>query len=511
MQRPINEETLAIVQNISSERRWCTKYSVPLEEDGNETQLFFGKMFYDLLVDSDAFLNIKQGESDPYDWTTGNGCGYSLTGSRYSYTNMAEESILVNASRDLYSFEEGAALGAIDARTLMSSTPRVGDYNVANPLQTVPVLQNLYPALTSAGVVERVKNCNRPGGPLEISIEDATQISLKFKNAFEINWAKGWDDPDSGEVQFVGFFDDIDTIGTTGRVLEELTLDNGRLTTISIIIIAVVSAVFLFSFDAISSQVGVCMVGVALVTICFFGAIGCGVLIGIKINVSIAWTLPFIILGLGVDDMYIVLLSFRNHGSVSKESFAKTMKEVLVPVTMTSFVNAAVFAVMNIVDIPVIYKTAQVALISIIFLWLSVILCFPAYCLLDIKRQEANRCDVLFCIKKQSTIRQNDTSKDSFLYTCYRCTLLGKGFIGTILRVFTLVCSFALLGIGVYGITQRKVGFGLQVSFHRILLINFVSSRKPHLQFPRTSSLQKRKHIRGPCKQLRLSLRGLSI
>jgi hypothetical protein len=30
-------------------------------------------------------------------------------------------------------------------------------------------------------------------------------------------------------------------------------------------------------------------------------------LTGIKINVTIAWTLPFIILGLGVDDMYIVL------------------------------------------------------------------------------------------------------------------------------------------------------------------------------------------------------------
>mmetsp|Transcript_5416 Transcript_5416/g.7833 ORF Transcript_5416/g.7833 Transcript_5416/m.7833 type:complete len:1444 (-) Transcript_5416:63-4394(-) len=454
-----------ILFNVSKGRRWCTAYSIPFEEDGTKTQQFFVKMFYDLLVDSDEFLSIRQGDNDPYDWTTGNGCNYSLTGSRFSYTNMSEESILNESSTVLYNFEEGAALGAVDTRPLMASYPIAGEYNSDNPLKSVPVVQNIYPALTSTGLVERLRNCNRPGGPIEISKEDATQVITKFKEAFENNWAEGWDDRDSSEVQFVGFFDDIETSGTTGRILEELTLENGTLTTVSIILIAVVSGIFLFSFDLISSQVGVCMVGVALVIIAFFSAIGFGVLIGIKINVSIAWTLPFIILGLGVDDMYIVLLSFRNHRVVSKESFAKTMKEVLIPVTMTSLVNASVFAVMNVVDIPVIYKTAQVALISIIFLWMSIILCFPAYCYLDIKRQESNRYDVLVCVKKQINDTNRDSSRESFLFVCYKSLLLEKGARSKVLRVLVLLSSTALLALGVYGITERKVGFGLQDFF----------------------------------------------
>jgi predicted RND superfamily exporter protein len=35
----------------------------------------------------------------------------------------------------------------------------------------------------------------------------------------------------------------------------------------------------------------------------FFAALGFAILIGVKISVTIAWTLPFVILGLGVDDM----------------------------------------------------------------------------------------------------------------------------------------------------------------------------------------------------------------
>jgi hypothetical protein len=49
--------------------------------------------------------------------------------------------------------------------------------------------------------------------------------------------------------------------------------------------------------------VGITLLGVALVVIAFFGALGFALLVGVKISVTIAWTLPFIILGLGVDDM----------------------------------------------------------------------------------------------------------------------------------------------------------------------------------------------------------------
>ena len=426
-------------------------------------------MFYDLLVDSPSFLSITQGESDPYSWTNGNGCGYDLRSSRDQYTNKLESDILSNASRVLYNVDEGVSTGAIDKNFILGGVvPSIRDVDFDNPLQEVIVLQNVYLALGRKLIPDRIQNCNRPGGRLDIDEDEAVEVLEKFKEAFEESWTEGWDDPDSGEVQFVGFFDDLGgTIGSTGRILRGLTLANGKLTTISIVLIAVSSVIFLFSFDVIESKVLVTMIGVCLVVLSFLAALGFGILCGIKVNVNIAWTLPFIILGLGVDDMYIVLLALKRRRSFSEENFIVAMEEVVVPVTMTSLVNAAMFAVMNLVDIPAVYLTAQMALISVIFLYFTVAFCFPAYCYLDMKRQAAGRYDVLVCLKKPNISEDFETElpHESLLFTkIYKPLVLGKSALTAFVRVVVILGTVLLLGIGIYGVTQRNVGVGLEVS-----------------------------------------------
>jgi hypothetical protein len=44
--------------------------------------------------------------------------------------------------------------------------------------------------------------------------------------------------------------------------------------------------------------------------------------------------------GLGVDDMYIVLLALKKQKGYTKEDFNHALKDVLVPISMTSMVNA---------------------------------------------------------------------------------------------------------------------------------------------------------------------------
>ena len=286
-------------------QRWCTVSNDPYEVDGTFTQQHFARMWYDLLIDSPSFLGIVQGQSDPYVWTTGQGCGYTLKGVRNPYTSQNEVDILQKASRELYYVDEGVSAGAIDRNLLIGdAVPAVGEYSQENPLTHVGVIQTLYIALVPAGIMARVRNCNRPGGALELSFLEAKELLEAWKIAMEESWVEGWDDSNNGEVQFVGFSDDQGSIGTTAQLLIDITLSNGRLTAISIIIIAVFSAIFLFSCDAIESKVLVTTVGVGLVLLSFFAALGLGILLGIDINVNIAWTLPFIILGLGVDDMY---------------------------------------------------------------------------------------------------------------------------------------------------------------------------------------------------------------
>ena len=163
-------------------------------------------MWFDLLVDSNSFLLVTQGTTTPYSWTTGQGCGYQLKGQRYAYTGQSEKDILSNASSiPLYYYDEGESIGAVDTSVLIADeSPK-------------SVLQSVYFTLVPEDIVQRVKNCNRPGGPIEnLSFEDASEVLYKFKEQWEEAWSQGWED-ESSSLVFSGFWDDVGAIGTTGR------------------------------------------------------------------------------------------------------------------------------------------------------------------------------------------------------------------------------------------------------------------------------------------------------
>jgi hypothetical protein len=87
--------------------------------------------------------------------------------------------------------------------------------------------------------------------------------------------------------------------------------------------------------------------------------------------------------------------------------------------------------------------------------------CFPAYCFLDMKRQAAGRKDVIFCVKQEGPLSEpkKEDFRSIWLYDkFYEPLLLGQP---RVRRVSHLV---ALFGTGAYGVTQRKVGLGLEVS-----------------------------------------------
>lgn len=162
-------------------------------------------MWYDLLVDSNAFLSVTQGVSTPYSWSTGQGCGYNLKDSRFSYAGQSEENITSAASGPLYYYDEGESIGVIDTSVLIAD------------MSPKSVLQSAYFALVPEDIVKRVGNCNRPGGPItSLSVDDAKEVLHRFKKEWEERWSEGWDD-ESRDVTFTGFVDDVGVVGTTGR------------------------------------------------------------------------------------------------------------------------------------------------------------------------------------------------------------------------------------------------------------------------------------------------------
>jgi hypothetical protein len=200
-----------------------------------------------------------------------------------------------------------------------------------------------------------------------------------------------------------------------------------------------------------------------------------------------------VIVGLGVDDVYIILLAIKKQGGYTKKLWLEAMKEVAVPVTMTSLVNASVFAVMNLSDIPAVVDTSRIGLFvstfvpavkaniekhshshcqkCVVILYLSVLLCFPAICYLDLQRQKAGRMDILICLKSSHPPSEGARAKVDFhsVYLFdrfFQPIVLGKNKnVRYLVHVFIFLISVALLVTGAWGITQREVGLGLEDFF----------------------------------------------
>ena len=79
-------------------------------------------------------------------------------------------------------------------------------------------------------------------------------------------------------------------------MLKAITLSNSDLVGISIAIIAVFSILFVLSSDPVESRISITIIGVFLVIFAYFAAVAFGLILGIKINITIAWTLPFVML-----------------------------------------------------------------------------------------------------------------------------------------------------------------------------------------------------------------------
>jgi Sterol-sensing domain of SREBP cleavage-activation len=170
---------------------------------------------------------------------------------------------------------------------------------------------------------------------------------------------------------------------------------------------------------------------------------------------------------------FVLSKSLKKEGGYTEEHFVRGMKECFVPVTMTSLVNATMFGVMNISDVPAVYLTARVALIAVCFLYLAIIFCFSAFCFLDMRRQQAGKKDICFCTPAQQPEGEETEKKcvgtwlsQIFYDGIFKPMIID---VAPTEKLFThgvlWLVGGLLLGCAIWGISEREVGLGLEDFF----------------------------------------------
>jgi hypothetical protein len=376
----------------------------------------------------------------------------------------SEEEVLAAASAPCYAWVGAGTALPPNVNMLLYGEPLPLDYSVSNPLKSVAALEHIYRFVMPKDLQKRLAmRPVRHGGPLNISETQAEEALEKYKERFEEALSYDWDDEAGGSLQHTAFSDESGAAGTFGRTLHDLTTDSMPLIAIYGGVTVLLTALFFFSTDLVASRVLLVASGSLLAILGCFAALALSLLCGISLNVVHFWTMPFIIIGIGIDDMFMLALSSRTvQAGNTSEAFAEAFANVAVPVTMTSLVNAAMFGIMSFTsDIRAVYQAGYTGLIATLILHLTMLLSFSALVYLDSQRRSALRYECLPCRKLTQYEDRDQIDLSKLVYTrFYKPAMTSR--IG---RVGTLVTSVGVIVAGAVGVTELPVGLDLHDFF----------------------------------------------
>uniref|UniRef100_H2Z0N7 SSD domain-containing protein n=1 Tax=Ciona savignyi TaxID=51511 RepID=H2Z0N7_CIOSA len=152
------------------------------------------------------------------------------------------------------------------------------------------------------------------------------------------------------------------------------------------------------------SQGLVGILGVLLVALSVAGGLGICSAIGISFNAASTQVLPFLMLGLGVDDMFLMAHHFGEIAVLSyipfDERTGECLKRVGVSVSLTSVAILSGFLFSLIIPMPALRAFGLQASVVTVFNLFSVLVIFPSILSLDLERRRQNKLDIFFCFDR---------------------------------------------------------------------------------------------------------------
>ncbi|CAM9372874.1 unnamed protein product, partial [Hapterophycus canaliculatus] len=231
--------------------------------------------------------------------------------------------------------------------------------------------------------------------------------------------------------------------------------------------------------------------GVAGVMIIIFsgvGAYGLNSACGVPFT-TLAQILPFILIGIGVDDMIVIVSSYdhTNPTLPIERRIALAMKRCGVSITYTSMTNFFAFMLGSTTSLPAVQFFCLYAGTAILFDFLLQITGFVACLTLDANRQKAGRMDWLCCFKgsaryveleedgaqRAAALPPEAEEGKNYVDTHHeeaeavKLTAFGRfirekytsSILSTQGKAVVLLGSVGLFAAGVYGVTQATQGF----------------------------------------------------
>jgi hypothetical protein len=206
-----------------------------------------------------------------------------------------------------------------------------------------------------------------------------------------------------------------------------------------------------------------------IVLLSFFASLGAGGLVGV-FNTQLTGNLPLLLLGLGVDDAFVIVGEYErfllhNPKSTPEERVIAAAKYGGISILITSVTDALAFLIGSVTVLPALSWFCVMAGFGVILCFIFQITIFLPVLLLNARRADANRWDMCCCCGPKEVHYFAEPQGCCKCCTCKPdilegiCGKVGKAISKGIPRAIVLVFFTGLLAAGVVGMINIETNF----------------------------------------------------
>ncbi|CAJ0951468.1 unnamed protein product, partial [Mesorhabditis belari] len=150
---------------------------------------------------------------------------------------------------------------------------------------------------------------------------------------------------------------------------------------------------------AAHSCMGLAFAGVFTVTFASIAGLGLSTWFGIEFNAATTQIVPFLTLGIGVDNMFMLLHNYHDVVLMAgRDELGMLMRETGMSLLTTSINNILSFLAGTLLPIPALRSFCAQSSILLTFNFVAILTLYPALIALDLKRRKSGRRDLFCCL-----------------------------------------------------------------------------------------------------------------